>query len=491
MNKANIVDLYKRTLNDSTKINNKLQRDHLIISLRELALKDLSCSDEIVEAIRVHADIVDLDSKILIIDLIQSMVSSINGEYRGRFDKHIVDIFFSAYIHADRKTRAELFERRDKWDPYFSRKILRELDVTINRADADYLIVPKRPEQLAMHKEKVSLIRSIGELVKERDALFARMRQRQEVSDQGLKPQNTANQLVQNIAKPQPSEKNVSKADNLFGDVSSEESETEDETPAKNSQEDTKTTENVSKKDQPSDDEPSSDESSSNDSGEDESEDERPAKRFKEAKNFSENVSKADNLFDGVSLEESEAEDKSSVNTVRAETKKYPQSAIKPIPKPFRENIVPKVMPATEKLPQVPANDRKPDPVIAKPSHASVKSYRYRPKDMNFGAAPTANKVQIKRSISKPSNTVVNRPKNPVCQPNKSKPAPANLPDPLLNEKTLDEKRKKLREAEAKKRQLQTMENRKNYIEEDVDWSIFEVEPIPSNQCNFNTPLVW
>lgn len=251
MNKANIVDLYKRALNDlhSSRIMDKVKRDHLLISLRELAFKDLSCSNEIVEAIRLQADMVDLDAKIVIIDLIHSMVSSIKGEYKGRFDVHIGDIFFSAYIHADKRTRAELFDRRDKWDPYFSKEILNELDDTMRNADSDYPIVKKRPEQLAMHKEKVSLLISIEQLKKDRDALIARMGQHKEVSVvQRSKPLNPVNEMVQNIEKPQPSIEKPSKKVESSNDESlssgssssgSDGSESEDETP-KSSQEVTK-----------------------------------------------------------------------------------------------------------------------------------------------------------------------------------------------------------------------------------------------------------
>lgn len=163
---------FKQSLNNlqfsKTEIAN--QQDHLISELKSIAFEDLWRKDEIVEAIRAQFDRVDLKSKMLFIKLIHAIVSTINKNgFKGFFDEYIVDIVYSVYANGDEMTKAELFDMREKWTPYFSKNILIRLDNTIRNVDKKWLNFPEKPEQLALHKEKQASLNEIERLKKERD----------------------------------------------------------------------------------------------------------------------------------------------------------------------------------------------------------------------------------------------------------------------------------------------------------------------------------
>lgn len=173
---TDMADIFRRTLNHRfhfTNTTDKAQQDHLIDTLKKLALVDLSCREDIVETIRAYADSVDPESKILIIDLIHAIISSSGGEYKDFFNEHIVDIFFSAYIHASKITRENLFEKREQWVSYFPKEVLKELDDAIRNVHPEYPVVPDRSELIAMHQERIELYHEIEALRKQRDELRA------------------------------------------------------------------------------------------------------------------------------------------------------------------------------------------------------------------------------------------------------------------------------------------------------------------------------
>lgn len=174
----NVVGVFKRSLNNLqfSKMKDINQRDHLILDLKSLAFEDLSYRDDFVEAIRAQSDMADIKTKILIIKLIFAIVSTIKGEYKGLFDEHIVDIVFSAYAHGDDMIKTELFDMREKWDPYFSKAILIELDNTIRNVDKRWLNSTERPKQIALHKEKIALLNEIERLKKDRNLARAQMK---------------------------------------------------------------------------------------------------------------------------------------------------------------------------------------------------------------------------------------------------------------------------------------------------------------------------
>lgn len=164
------VDTFKRTLNNVRfiKSTDKTKQDQLINNLKQLALaEDPSCRDEIVENIRSFADSVDPDLKVLIIDLIHALISSSIDEYKDFFNEDIVDIFFSAYIHASKLRRAKLFETREQWQSYFPKDVLKELDDTIKNVDPEYPVVQERFE----YQKKIDLYREIQALRIQRDEL--------------------------------------------------------------------------------------------------------------------------------------------------------------------------------------------------------------------------------------------------------------------------------------------------------------------------------
>lgn len=71
----NIVGFFKNSLNNLQffKPMDINQRDHLILISKLFTFEDLSYREEIVEAIRALADMVDIKSKILVINLILAM----------------------------------------------------------------------------------------------------------------------------------------------------------------------------------------------------------------------------------------------------------------------------------------------------------------------------------------------------------------------------------------------------------------------------------
>lgn len=167
MNK-NIVADFKRLLNDLqfSKLQNHdwAHRDCLIVALKTLALTDVSCKKKIVKAIQEQASIVEPRSLFLIVKLIYEIVSSYKGQYEGLFDRDIVHIFFSAFISSNDEIRSELFYMRSISDPYFSKKVLNELDSRMGSLGPGWL--HERSEQLAMHREKMQLIDEIEMLKK-------------------------------------------------------------------------------------------------------------------------------------------------------------------------------------------------------------------------------------------------------------------------------------------------------------------------------------
>lgn len=221
------VDAFKRTLNNLrfTKTTNKAKQDRLINALKELAFKDPSYREDIVETIRAYADIVDPVTRILIIDLIHAIISSSGDEYKDFFNEHIVDIFLSAYIHADRIARRNLFEKRQQWDSYLPKEVLKELDETIRNVHPVYSEVSERSELIACHQEKIELFRRIKELREQLDELKAGLGKPEPfLGVENSKQHNPDNNVVP-IEKPQPSTANVPKSTKSSDDkVSSEKS---------------------------------------------------------------------------------------------------------------------------------------------------------------------------------------------------------------------------------------------------------------------------
>lgn len=202
MSNGNIIDSFKRTLNKlrAGKID-AYQKDRLMMRLEELAYKDKLCSEGIVETIRAYVDNVDPDTKIWIIDLVYIIISSHRGVFGDHFNEHIVDIFFSAYIHAGSIDREKLFEKREHWDSYFPKKVLKDLDDTIRRIDRSYPVVPKRSVLISRHKERIALLHEVQALTANRNMIKADLKRCQPVPTL-----NPIDKLVPIIAEPSENE---------------------------------------------------------------------------------------------------------------------------------------------------------------------------------------------------------------------------------------------------------------------------------------------
>lgn len=362
-----IVDVFKRSLINLqfSKTKDLNQRENLILVLKSLAFDGSSNRDKIVEAIRVHADMVDIKSKMLIIKLILAMVSTIKSEYKGLFDEHIVDIVFSVYAKGDDITKTELFDMREKWNPYFSKEILMELDNTIRNVDKRWPNFSERPEHISLHREKIALLNEIERLKKERDLAIAQMENRRRGNVNAPKPKELLSVAKSNpvkeeekIVKPVVQENpgqatkivtslNKLEKDSWFSDISDDEDELEAMEPL----------------------------------------------RLQPAKEFIQQIPV-----------------KKPASTIE-EYKKAPVVPTKPNPNGISIN---KSMPVVEIRPQVPRNHSKPKvlqpinrpsgnasmPVLEKRSHAIVNPSRHRPKEMNFIHQTPIN-VAMKRPLNK------------------------------------------------------------------------------------------
>lgn len=173
--KKHIAASYKFALDDlrASKIRNDMQRDHLIKVLTLTAYDNISCSDEVVNVIRDQMNVVSTDSQILIIALVFSIVSSVGMEYNNLFNKYIIEIFMAAFERADANGRMEIFELRDKFDFYFSKEILYQLDCTAKKVDRNWPIIPARTERLRLNAENMAMLAEIQRMDEEKRILLA------------------------------------------------------------------------------------------------------------------------------------------------------------------------------------------------------------------------------------------------------------------------------------------------------------------------------
>lgn len=407
----NIVGVFKRALNNLqySKTKDINQRDHLILELKSLAFEGLSYRDEIVGAIRAQADIVDIKSNMLIIKLILAIVSANNGEYKGFFDEHIVDIFLSSYANGDDITKTELFDMREKWNPYFSKNTLIELDNTVRKVDKRWLNFSEKPVQLGFHKEKIALLNEIERLKKDRDLARAQMEKRRqnvvitttprELPVAKPNPVKEEQKAVGPVihGKPQPAIVTVPTLNMLKNDLwLSDDSETEDEPhamkplevqPSKKFIQQSPVNEQVPAPMIPSKPEENQMEESSDESSSDSDSDD-------------------DSSSDDSSSDDSSSDDSSSDSESESEE---PQ-AVMHIPNP-----IPKGMPIIENGPKISINSLEPKvsqtmngssqntsmPGVKKYSHAIVNPSRYRPKEINFFI-----ENPIKKRMKRPNATV-------------------------------------------------------------------------------------
>lgn len=173
--KTCIADSYKLDLEllRASKIQDDMERDHLINILTLTAYEDISCSQAIVDVIRNQMKVVSAQSKILIVALVFAIVTSVGMEYKILFDKYIIEIFMDAFVCSDSAGRWKLFEMRDKWDIYFSKKSLHELDCAAKKIDRNWPIIRKRPERFEMNEENMTKRAEIQQLNEKKRILLA------------------------------------------------------------------------------------------------------------------------------------------------------------------------------------------------------------------------------------------------------------------------------------------------------------------------------
>lgn len=170
-----IAASYKCALDDlrASQIRDIMHRDHLIKILTLKAYDDISCSYEIVNIIRNQMNLVSTQSQILIIALVFSIVTTVGMEYNQFFEKYIVEIFMAAFERADLNGRMQLYDLRDKFDFYFSKEVLYELDCTARKFDRNWPIIPARPERVRMNAENMAMLAEIQRMDEEKRILLA------------------------------------------------------------------------------------------------------------------------------------------------------------------------------------------------------------------------------------------------------------------------------------------------------------------------------
>lgn len=170
-----IAASYKFALDDlrASKIRDDMQRDHLIKALTLTAYDNISCSDDVVNVIRDQMSLVSTESQILIIALVFSIVSSVGMEYSNLFNKYIFEIFMAAFERADANGRMKIFELRDKFDFYFTKEILYQLDCTAKKVDRNWPIIPARTERFRMNAENMAMLADIQRMDEEKRILLA------------------------------------------------------------------------------------------------------------------------------------------------------------------------------------------------------------------------------------------------------------------------------------------------------------------------------
>lgn len=173
--KKHFAASYKFALDDlrASKIRDDMQRDQLIKILTLTAYDNISCSDEIVNVIRDQMKVVSTQSQILIIALVFSIVSSVGMEYQRLFNKYIIEIFMAAFERADPNGRMQLYKLRDKWDFYFSKKVLYELDCIARNVDRNWPIIPERPERIRINADNLAMLAEIQRMDEEKRILLA------------------------------------------------------------------------------------------------------------------------------------------------------------------------------------------------------------------------------------------------------------------------------------------------------------------------------
>lgn len=197
-----------------SKIKDDLHRQELISNLTLLAHSEVSKCEVIVNVIRSHWQIISQSSRVLIISLLHSIVTSVGGDYTNLFNEYIVDMFVTTYEHAEPKAREELLKLRGRWDLHFSRKNLQTLDVAVKEINPLWPTFPPMPPKMSMEYENFDFTKNIVDLKKERDSLMAeiehmqrekkRKRKTLESIDQDPQKKQRIHQVYEVELKPEP-----------------------------------------------------------------------------------------------------------------------------------------------------------------------------------------------------------------------------------------------------------------------------------------------
>lgn len=168
-----IAENYKFFLNDLQvqNIRDEYHRERLITNLTLLAYQDRASSEQIVDVIRNQFRHTCPQSRILIIYLIHSIVTSVGDKYIDLFNKHIVEMFNVTMNAANSDSYKYLFNWREKWDCIFSKENLYRIDVESQKIVSFWPILPVRSIEDMIKNGNDSLLQDVWMLKRLRDSL--------------------------------------------------------------------------------------------------------------------------------------------------------------------------------------------------------------------------------------------------------------------------------------------------------------------------------
>ncbi|KAG1690715.1 Pre-mRNA cleavage complex 2 protein Pcf11 [Nymphon striatum] len=137
---------YKSSLED-LKCNSK----PLINCLTMLAEEHIAIAPKIVQVIEAHLRKVQIEHKLPVIYLVDSIIKNVGKDYLHLFRQNIVSNFCSVFEKGDEKVRVMLFKVRQTWTEIFTPQKLLAIDTRVNQLDPAWPIVQPEVVRPSIH----------------------------------------------------------------------------------------------------------------------------------------------------------------------------------------------------------------------------------------------------------------------------------------------------------------------------------------------------
>ncbi|KAK9872043.1 hypothetical protein WA026_015293 [Henosepilachna vigintioctopunctata] len=118
------------------------EKNALIFILTSLAKDHVSFAAEIVTVVEDHITKVEPFSKVLTIQLIDSIVKNVGGTYINLFGRNIGPTFCRVYYEADTECQFSMIRLRKTWNGIFSSEVLRYIDRRVR--EPELILIPIR-----------------------------------------------------------------------------------------------------------------------------------------------------------------------------------------------------------------------------------------------------------------------------------------------------------------------------------------------------------